>query len=235
MKVALTNYVVCLKWGTKYSAEYVNKLHSMVKRNLTLPYEFVCFTENTQGINKQIRCEPLPNLPLQGWWYKLWFLSNDFPLDGTILFLDLDLIIFNNIDKLFMFKPDNFCSIRDFNRSLNIRWERINSSVFKFQSKKYKHVFDNFINDSQTHIRKFHGDQDFMFKHINDNVFWPDEWIQSYKWEMRSRTELTKIDGKRNFKTIGTPVIKHDTKIAVFHGEPNPQDCKDPWVIQHWC
>ena len=40
------NYVVCLKWGNKYSAEYVNKLYSMVKRNLTIDYEFVCFTEN---------------------------------------------------------------------------------------------------------------------------------------------------------------------------------------------
>ena len=30
-----------------------------------------------------------------------------------------------------------------------------------------------------------HGDQDWIFAHIkNDFKFWPDEWIQSYKWEM---------------------------------------------------
>lgn len=206
----------------------------MVERNLTLPYTFTCFTDNQKDIDKKITCKPLPILPLQGWWYKLWFLSKEFPLDGTILFLDLDLIVFDNIDNLFTFNPDNFCSIRDFNRSLNIKWERINSSVFKYQSKKYSYVFDNFMIDSFQNVKKFHGDQDFMFKHIKDNVFWPDEWIQSYKWEMRGRNELTKIDGKRNFKTIGTPIIRKDTKIAVFHGEPNPQDCKDTWVVDNW-
>ena len=33
-----TNYIICMKWGTKYGAEYVNRLYNMVKRNLTLPF-----------------------------------------------------------------------------------------------------------------------------------------------------------------------------------------------------
>jgi hypothetical protein len=231
----LTNYVVCLKWGTKYSAEYVNKLNRMVGRNLTLPYEFVCFTDDVKGIDPNIRCEALPNLPIEGWWYKLWFLSSDFPLDGTILFFDLDLIIFKNIDHLLNFKSDNFCVIRDFNRSINSSWNRINSSVFRYQSKKYSNVFDTFMNDYRGNVKKYHGDQDFIFKHLTETTCWPDEWIQSYKWEMRDRRDLVKVLGKRNFKNVRNPTIKHNTSIAVFHGEPNIHECVDPWVIQHWC
>ena len=44
------NYVVCLKYGDKYSADYVNKLYNGVKRNLTVPFEFVCYTEDPKGI-----------------------------------------------------------------------------------------------------------------------------------------------------------------------------------------
>jgi hypothetical protein len=206
----------------------------MVERNLTLPYEFVCFTDNTSGIDPNIRCEPLPKLPIEGWWYKLWFLSKDFPLDGTVLFLDLDLIIFKNIDYLFSFAPNKFCIIRDFNRSLNSTWNRINSSVFRYQSKQHSTVFDTFINDYRTHTRRFHGDQDFIFKHLQNITLWPDEWIQSYKWEMRSRNDLIKSNGKRNFKNVADPVIKRETAVAVFHGEPDIHECADPWVIGNW-
>jgi hypothetical protein len=75
------NYVVCLKYGNKYSAEYVNKLYSMVKRNLTIPFEFVCFTENSEGIDSEIRIESLKvQSGITGWWYKPMFFDKQFPL-----------------------------------------------------------------------------------------------------------------------------------------------------------
>ena len=207
----------------------------MVERNLTLPYTFVCFTDDSRGIDKTIQCNPLPDLPLEGWWYKLWFFSNEFPLDGNILFLDLDLIVFRPIDDLFTFAPGKFCIIRDFNRSLNSSWNRVNSSVFRYQSKKHASIYDTFMIDYRSNTQRFHGDQDFIFKHLTNREFWPDEWIQSYKWEMRDRRDIVKINGKRNFKNTATPLIKKNTQIAVFHGEPNIHECVDPWVIQNWC
>lgn len=206
----------------------------MVARNLTLPYDFVCFGNNFAGVDKSIKCVNLPKLPLEGWWYKLWFLSNEFPLEGNILFLDLDLIIFKNIDKLFDYAPNQFCIIRDFNRSLIKNWDRYNSSVFKFQSKKYDYVYQNFIKNASGNSRWYHGDQDFLYKNLNSCVYWPDEWIQSYKWEMRDRNDLVLINKKRNFKIDREPIIKLETSIAVFHGEPNPQDCNDNWVVRNW-
>ncbi len=65
------NYIVCLKYGNKYSAEYVNKLFAMVKRNLTVPFEFVCFTEDNTDINPDIRVNLIPLISgVVGWWYK---------------------------------------------------------------------------------------------------------------------------------------------------------------------
>ena len=99
-------YIACLKHGNKYSADYVNTLFRMCKRNMTLPFEFVCFTENPQDLDKDIRVEALPaHRGLQGWWYKPMFFNPDLVLQGTVLFIDLDVIIFKNIDKLFTFQP----------------------------------------------------------------------------------------------------------------------------------
>jgi len=65
--------IICMKWGTKYNADYVNKLYAMVKRNLTLPFQMVCFTDNGLGINSNIVIKDLPPLelpsgaPERGW------------------------------------------------------------------------------------------------------------------------------------------------------------------------
>jgi hypothetical protein len=96
-------------------------------------------------------------------------------------------------------------------------------------------VYDNFIyNPSQA--TKLHGDQDWIYLQTKDKEFefWPDDWIRSYKWEMRGKPDMTFIGGRRNFKTIGEPIIEENNSIAVFHGDPNPADCQDPWAIENW-
>ena len=227
-------YVVCLKHGTKYKADYVNRLKNMVDRNITVPYEFVCFTENPTNIDKDIRIEPLPSLATQGWWYKPYFMSADLPLDGTMLYLDLDVVVFRNIDELFTYKPDKFCIIRDFNRHIRPTWDRMNSSVFRTTVGQYDRLWQDYKRNLTNHTARNRGDQDWMYRGIKDHEFWPDEWIMSYKWEMREKKSLTIVNGKRNFAEKANPRVQPSTKIAVFHGDPNPHICEDPWVIERW-
>lgn len=231
------NYVVCLKYGNKYGPEYVNKLYNMVSRNLTIEHEFVCFTENSEGIDEAVKIIPLEvNPSIQGWWYKPMFFNPRLPLKGTVLFLDLDLVIFRNINNLFTYRPGEFLIIRDFNRYIIKNYAKFNSSVFRLDTGQHAHVYTNFIRDPKSVIRSYHGDQDWIRYCIkSDYDYWPDEWIQSYKWEMRGKPQLDKKPrGERDFLTPGHPNIKEDTRIAVFHGDPNPHNCKDPWVIDNW-
>ena len=46
--------VICIKWGTVYDPEYVNKLYSMIKRNTSYSINFYCFTEDPNGLNEDI-------------------------------------------------------------------------------------------------------------------------------------------------------------------------------------
>ncbi|MEX2365586.1 MAG: glycosyltransferase, partial [Pseudohongiellaceae bacterium] len=52
--------ILCMKWGTKYDASYVNKLHSMVSRNLSLPFRFICLTDSDEGLDQDIESFPIP-------------------------------------------------------------------------------------------------------------------------------------------------------------------------------
>lgn len=64
--------VICMKWGTKFPALYVNRLHSMVSRHLKRPHRFVCFTDDPTGLHSAIEALPLPPMDLppgkeRGW------------------------------------------------------------------------------------------------------------------------------------------------------------------------
>ena len=229
-------HIVCLKWGDKYTYDYVNKLHNMCKRHAQEDFEFHCFTENATGIQKGIKIHNLPKIKkLQGWWFKPWFFSNELPFTGTLLFLDLDIVICNNIDRFFNYKPEkDFLIIRDFNRSIRSNWDRVNSSVFRLTVGSRAHKWDNFLSQKDDTIRRMRGDQDWMYRNTKPYWYWPDEWVRSYKWEMRDRRDLELKNGVRQFKTIGYPTVEKEQSIAVFHGKPNPADCKDPWVLENW-
>ena len=121
--------VTCLKWGTKYPPDYVNRLHRMVKRHLARGYGFFCVTDNPQGLERGIEVIPLPDIQLVGWWNKLWLFSEDFPLRGSSLFLDLDLVILRNLEPILDFDDEKlFVSIADY-----VREEEFNTSVFRWQ------------------------------------------------------------------------------------------------------
>ena len=49
----MTQTVICLKWGTRYGPEYVNRLYSMVKRHTEHALRFICITDDPSGIEKR--------------------------------------------------------------------------------------------------------------------------------------------------------------------------------------
>ena len=38
--------VVCVNWGLKFKPIYTQTLYNMVKRHLTVPYKFICYTNH---------------------------------------------------------------------------------------------------------------------------------------------------------------------------------------------
>jgi len=232
-------YVLCLKHGTKYSSEYVNKLYNMVKRNCTLDVEFVCLTDNPKDINPNVTILTLPD-GIEGWWCKPYIFSNDLPLKGTVLYMDLDVVIARNIDHLFAFCPDDWCVIRDFTRKMRPSWQKYNSSIIRFKSGQLNHFWNDFKEDQTAIQRRFHGDQDWLYdvatRTKNPASLFPDNWILSWKWEIRNTRDFKPggARGSRKLRTIEHVTPPNECCITVFHGEPNPENCEDPWVVNNW-
>ena len=232
----MTNHIVCVKWGNKYISQYANVLYNMCKRNSTVNYEFHCITDDPTGLDSHINVIKLPNDPwIKTWWSKLWMFSKDFPLKGNVLFFDLDVIVFRNIDNLFSYNEGKFMIIRDFNRCRIKDWKNSNSSVMRWETGTMNYLWDEFVQNHAKIIQQNHGDQDWIMKRAKEDINWfPDEWIRSYKWEMvgLKDTKLLTKDGRSFFRTPAT--IQKDNKVAVFHGKPNPMECADKFVEDNW-
>ena len=229
------NHIVCVKWGNKYISQYVNILYRMVQRHTTVPYEFHCITDDTKGIDPHIKTIKLPNDPwIKIWWSKLWMFGSHFPLQGNILYFDLDVIIFRNIDELFTHKPDKFMIIRDFNRIRIKEWALCNSSVMRWKSGTMNYLWNDFEQNPNLIKGNNPGDQDYITSRAHkDLTRWPDEWIRSYKWELIG-LKNTKVRKGTKHTFQNPPKITEQNKVAVFHGEPKPFNCGDQFVIDNW-
>lgn len=214
----MENNVICVKWGTKFGPEYVNSLYNMVEKNLTIPHRFVCFTDNAEGINPNVEIRPLPFLNDEGLPEKAWkklglFTAPLADLQGRALFLDLDIVIRDNIDEFFEVEGD-FVIIKDWDFEKDIIG---NSSVFRFNVGKYPDIIENFYKEGKDIRKRYKNEQAFLSYQMHEKgilSYWDKKWCVSFK-----RNCLRKFP--MNF--FKEPIDPVESKIIVFHGRPNPE------------
>lgn len=235
--------IICMKWGTKFPPLYVDRLYGMVARNLTKPFRFICFTENGEGIRPEVEIQPLPELhipeglPERGW-RKLSVFAKDFGgLEGPTLFLDLDVVIVDNIDDFFTY-PGDFLIVHDKLRPGKMEG---NSSVFRFEPGKYPEILDYFIENFEQVRGEVRHEQAYLSREmakLGKMQFWPDEWVPSFKYGCAPPL------WQSFFKA---PSIPGNAKIILFHGLPNPPEAAQgisgkwyrhikpsPWINDYW-
>ena len=191
----MTRNVICIKWGTKFGAEYVNRLYHMVEKNLQIPHRFVCFTDNTEGLAEGIETRELPHL------------------DGTALFLDLDIVIRSSLDPFFEAEGD-FLIVKDWDFPDDIIG---NSSVFRFEIGKHPDVLDNFYKLGNEIRHDYKNEQAFLSYEMHRKgilKYWDKNWCVSFKRNCLQPFPL-------NF--FLEPKEPQNAKIIVFHGRPTPE------------
>lgn len=224
--------VFCLWVGNKYSFEYVKKLRNMLSRHLTLPYQFICLTDKPylHKDEEGIIFKQAP-IAIADSWCKLSLFTpqiESLGFKGKALYLDLDVVILGNIDKI----VEDALEDREYEATesggervqrrkshftiINDWWRpTYNSSMMIWEIGKRCKLYTKF---KRSDMERLKGDQDLITEILegDDTVktFDP-KLIQSYK-----ASNLQK--GPKKF-----------TKIAVFHGKPKPHEL-DGWVTEHW-
>ena len=210
--------VVCMKWGTLYGAEWVNRLYGMVMRNTTWNVRFVCFTEDGSGIRPDVEIKPIPTLRLDEAlgkrWPKLGLFTPDIGgLAGMTLYLDVDLVILDSLDPFFQM-PGRFCIIREWQ---DAHMGYGNSSVMRFFAGGHPEVLERFYSKPHKHWFDLYTskEQNFVSKTVRDPVYWPEAWCVPFSYSCLPRNKI------RQF--FSTPTKPEGGKILVFFGSVTPE------------
>ena len=216
-QLSRTANVVCMKWGTRYGPEWVNRLAAMVRRNTTWTVRFVCFTDDPTGIHPDVECHPLPPItfdPVLGdYWPKLGLMHRNLGgLEGMTLYLDLDVVIIGNLDPFFHYEA-RFCMIREW-KDPQLGYG--NSSVVRFFAGLESAVLDRFYaTPIETLIGTYASkEQNFLTRAVDEVTFWPDDWCPSF-----SRTCLPRA---RVLRLFAKPSRPKSGRILVFYGSITP-------------
>lgn len=240
--------VLCIKWGTKYGPEYVNKLHSMVRRNLHRPFRFVCLTDDAKGIDPSIEVKPIPAIGFDefdqrkpwtfahGWLKLTSFAHPLYDLEGRTLFLDLDIVIVDSLDPFFEQNGD-FIVIREWDKNDGTG----NTSCYLYTIGAHTDALEHLKKAYPASIAQVRNEQEFITGFLARQgklSYWPDTWCRSFK-----RHCLPGV--LRSWFT--PPTIPPGARIIAFHGKPNPPDAiagvsgkwyrrvmPTPWVDEHW-
>jgi hypothetical protein len=227
--------VLCMKWGSLYSPDYVNNLRRGVARHLGRPHRFICFTDNAQGLDPGIEALPLPGLDMPAGasdkrWQKLALFKRDLAgLKGVGLFLDLDLVIVDSLDPFFEI-PGKFLIIRDDDlfrpkplRRINPARDRFlasvgNSSVFRYEIGEHSYILEAYQADPAGAMAKYEISQQFQSAQLaaHGNLqYWPRPWCVSFKNDCVPRNFLS---------YLSDPHLPDGARIVVFAGNPKMQD-----------
>ncbi len=213
--------IICMKWGTKYPADYVNKLRNMVARHLTLAHRFVCLTDDGTGIDPRVEIFPIPKMPIdidkagpeRAWTKLATFSPTLYGLEGKTLFLDLDIIITGNMDDFFNF-PADVAIIAEWNP----RHGTGNSSVYRFNVGAHPDVLTYFANNFDEIRKKFRNEQAFLADYLtrkNALSYWPADWCLSFKRHCMHYFPIS---------LFKPPAQPKNAKVVIFHGHPLPTE-----------
>jgi hypothetical protein len=250
--------VICMKWGTLYGPEYVNRLFDGVRRHLRRPLRFVCFTDDGRGLLPGVECLALPSTGSPDTqdtrWRKLaLFREGLADLGGPTLFLDLDVVVVGTLDPFFE-APGDFMAIRDA-QLFPDRWARklfrprreafyqrvANTSVFRFEAGTHGDLLARYNREHAKIIAEFRNEQEYLSAHLHAQRalgFWPAEWCVSFKHDC--------VPGRlRSF--FADPACPATALIVVFAGSPKMSEVlgggggrwyrrigPGPWLTRAW-
>ena len=230
--------VVCIKWGTKYPAYYVNRLFRGVSRFLKRPFRFLCFTEHPDGLLPEIEVHPLPIEPFEaeivaamnregrkGAWRKIsLFRPGLAGMEGPVLGFDIDVVVTGPLDDLLDFAPDKVCMRREW------RYERQgkeggHGSVFYFDPAKHPFLYEEFAADPAGSVAAHKGSEQYYtsmtaLRH-GELAYWPGEWISSFKRDAMRIFPLNRFQ---------EPRLPETCRVMCFHGTPKMEEAVEGWT-----
>ena len=227
-------HIYTVKWGTKYSSKYVNKIYQQCKKHATSYFKFYCLTEDPSGLHSDIESIPFPeDNYYEKWWNKLYLFDQSVVKQtGEKLFLDLDVIVQSNLDSFIQYScQDKIVFVKTHWHDLEKMYEDtkhiphkytdLNSSILRWN--------DEVLNTEEIRkfwkmIKDYPGQMFFYFRGL-DNLFYnkfnhknikyfPQGWVYSYNYGYMYPNDVEKN------------IMRKTPFVCLFDSMENPNDVK---------
>lgn len=216
-----TKQVICISWGTKYGAAYVNRLYGMVARHITPPFTFTCFTDTRDGVRPEVQLRELPPLPCEmprntpGKWPKSRLWGRELGgLSGPVLFIDLDVVVTGSLDDFFTYgDPDRVILAHNAAKPFHRLGQ---TSIFRFPVGKLAPLQAILAEDPQGIGQRYRYEQYFVTKNAPGGVdLWPRAWVRHFRIQCVRPFPLNLVTQPRK---------PRDARVVIFAGDLNPAD-----------
>lgn len=216
--------VICINWGTKYGPPFINRLYGMVARNITPPFSFTCFTDSSAGVRPEVRCEDLPPLDVVmpvgtlGIWPKARLWGPELAgLTGSVLFLDLDMVVVGNLDPFFEYgEPGDIILSRNPAKPLEKLGQ---TSLFRFPVGKLLPLQERFKADPQGVANEYRFEQRFVTRNAPGGIkLFPRGWVSHFRRDCRRPFPV-------NY--LLPPRLPRKARVVIFPGGLHPQHAID--------
>jgi hypothetical protein len=218
--------IVTIKWGRRYPAGYVNILRRQSRLHGLGDARFICFTDDSSGLDADVEARPLPQIELpenQRWtfWRKLALFDPGLGLTGPCLYLDLDIVLIGDLRPLVADWSGRPRFIETWVGPKTIRsghYERINSSVMVYDGQGCGRVLTQFHADQEGAFARYSTDQGFIYEALaNEAEFFPRHLCVSFKKHCLARFPLN---------LVLQPRPPGGACVVCFHGKPDPHEAK---------
>jgi hypothetical protein len=214
-----------------YTPDYVTKLYRSLKKNSTIPFEFICLSD-TNDIEADVILPYNHYSNIKKHWHKLKFFSPQFggqqPGDDIII-MDIDQVIVKNVDELLGHPVEENELV-----SYGQWWDnnlKLNGGFYKFKSGSLKKIWDDFslnpkfwqldyYNRGVVHF-KYYGEQNYVSWKVKKNniklTTTPKEWLVKYTDNYKDNLKLNKLYMQKfntDYMIMGDEV---NEKIKVIH------------------
>ena len=248
--------VICIKWGTLFGPEYVNRLYSGVRRNIEAKVNFFCMTENADGLHPDIKVLPLPVEPFadpmnaalavanrQGAMRKTsLFRSGLIPdLEGPLLGFDLDVVITGDLTPIWDMAPGKVVMRHDWIEARKGR-PTGHGSVFRFDPAHHGYLYTDLAENPYAEVEKARGSEQRYTSHKamdrGDFEYIPGDLVVSFK---HGCLDFVPINYLRS------PRLPNNARVVCFHGRPKMNEAVTgyrgsllrwskpaAWLKKHW-
>jgi hypothetical protein len=245
--------VICIKWGTRYGGDYINRLSRSVRR-FSGDCRFICFTDDKSGIDSDVEVLPLPPFPntppemaVRPWrkislWQKdLGKLSGVPEIDGQLaLFLDLDVVVTGDLRSLYETKAESDFVV--WKNPTKRRAGNGNTSVFRYRIGAEGDIFANFVADPLAVLNAISNEQEYVSSRLGDGTTMRAIGLSA---EGKANPFFAGQNRMSFFEPGQVVSFKHDllpplpqrwwqapslpegTRVVAFHGKPDPDEARD--------